>query len=634
MSVRTPPQIKRDMLQWAKDHLYTRASDEWEYEAVEADPLVHLLVGACASEAKLVYDDIQETEDRLLQRLLRYLLPEAFHLPQTTVAVAKAEVKILPPKQGEKGTRPVKLGEMSDTQKLIHKNGDKELTFTPLFDTTFLNGSIRFIGTDTNVYECKQTPQYFVRNEQEQVSRLLIGIETTHKVETLNNLAFYVDWTGNDLEKRVFLQALMQSKWSWNTETLNHRNGFLAADEAALNDHFDTEKQLLRRVNAIYQRHFHVVNSQVDTPKVEVSVADVLKAWLHTNRALSNEADSSTAKWTGVDGHFVWLSIHLPYTVKLTDVERHLNIALNHFLVINRCPIVKDDGETYFNRSMGLEVFPIAPKNGLFLSIREVQNLLTNEKVLPTALSELLAQKNRTTYSLRYGGVGRGDALNTWERLTYMYSLFRQEHRHRELADRLGDKLSLEELSEVLGERIDKAAFRDANNQSSEPPIYVFVRAAQNVSQLRLKVQYWVTDGESANGLPVGTQLIADAPSAGLDPLSIKLVTPTQGGKNRLSVVEQTRALQDTLLRRGRIVSAQDVKSLCARMMEDRLKGVSLRPFFETDLNTEGGVRRAMEVLLTVKTPEDPLTQQIAQDIELTLQENSVGTIPYRVRLV
>ena len=92
--------------------------------------------------------------------------------------------------------------------------------------------------------------------------------------------------------------------------------------------------------------------------------------------------------------------------------------------------------------------------------------------------------------------------------------------------------------------------------------------------------------------------------------------------------------MQDTLLRRGRIVSAQDVKSLCARMMEDRLKRVALRPFFETDLNTDGGVRRAMEVILEVKTPEDPLTQQIAQDIELTLQENSVGTIPYRVRLV
>ena len=97
MSQRTPPHIKRDMLHWAKDHLYTRASDEWAYEAIEADPLVHLLVGACASEAQLVYDNIQETEDRLLQRLLRYLLPEAFHLPQPTVAVAKAEVKTLPP---------------------------------------------------------------------------------------------------------------------------------------------------------------------------------------------------------------------------------------------------------------------------------------------------------------------------------------------------------------------------------------------------------------------------------------------------------------------------------------------------------------------------------------------------------
>jgi hypothetical protein len=621
------------MLQWAKDHLYTRASDEWEYEALEADPLVHLLVGACASEAQLVYDNIQETEDRLLQRLLRYLLPESFHLPLPTVAVAKAEVKTLAPKADEKMARPVKLGELSDTQRLIHKDGDKSLTFTPLFETTFLNGKVRFVGTDTNIYELNQTAQHHIKNEKESVSRILLGIETTHKITNLKDLAIYIDYKGNDLEKRIFLQALAQSKWTWNTEILQHRTGFLAADEAAINDHFDTEKQLLKRIDAIYQRHFHLLNSQTDTPQIDVPVADLLKAWLHTNRALSPEADSSTAQYTSVTGHFVWLTIQLPYTVKLTDLERHLTVALNHFLVANRSLVVKDDGDTYFNRSLGLEVFPIIPQSGLFLGIREIQNLITSEKINPSSLSELLLLKNKTTYSIRYGGVGRGDSLNTWERLSYMYNLFRKEHRHSELAESLGDKMSLEELHEVLGERIDKSAFRDANSQSTEPPIYVFVRPAPNVSQLRIKAQYWVTDGDGANGLPINTQLVADPPSAGLDPVSIKLVTSTQGGKNRLSVVEQTRALQDTLLRRGRIVSAQDVKSLCALMMEDRLKRISLHPFFETDLNSDGGVRRAMEVSLFVKDSDDPLTQQIAQDIELTLQENSVGTIPYRVRL-
>ena len=125
------------MLEWAKDNLYIRTSDEWSYDTIDADPLVHLLIGACASEAKEVYENIQESDDRLLQRLLHYLLPESFHLPFPAVALAKAKART-----------PVCT--IPNTQSLVFADEEKKLTFTPLFDTKLINANIRFIGTDNN----------------------------------------------------------------------------------------------------------------------------------------------------------------------------------------------------------------------------------------------------------------------------------------------------------------------------------------------------------------------------------------------------------------------------------------------------------------------------------------------------
>ena len=188
---RTPQTIKRDMLEWAKHNLYVRSSDEWSYETMDADPLVHLLIGACASEAKEVYEVIQESDDRLLQRLLRYLLPETFHLPLPAVAIAKAQAR-------------TSTCSIANTHSLVFRDSEKTLNFTPLFDTKLLNGTIRYIGTDEQIIEYgqKTPPQYLVKNDTQTVSRLLIGIETAEKVASLDNVAFYIDWKGNDLEKR------------------------------------------------------------------------------------------------------------------------------------------------------------------------------------------------------------------------------------------------------------------------------------------------------------------------------------------------------------------------------------------------------------------------------------------------
>jgi hypothetical protein len=431
--------------------------------------------------------------------------------------------------------------------------------------------------------------------------------------------------------------ALSKSQWSWNEQILERQNGFINAKNVEWQDHFDPEKRLQQRLNAQYQQQFHVITDATTPPSVEVAPADILRAWLNKSPYSEEDSKSTTAKWTGVKGNFIWLRVQLPYGVKLTDVERHLTFALNHFIVVNRRLVEKDDKDTYFSRSLGMEALSIQPDKGFFQSIKSVVNQLTNKEVQSVPLTQLIRETKQTAYSFRLGGVGRSDSYNTWQRLSYMLSIFRQEHRQRDVAERLGDKMSLDELHEIIGRKVSKHEAEAADKLEKQPtPIYFFIQPGENSKQLRIKISYWLTDGERANNmLRVDTALASEPLVTGLDPLSIRLVTAIRGGKNGYSATEQVQALQDSLLRRGRIVSAHDVKSLCHLKLGDVLKSVDLRSYFETDMNADGGgVRRAIEVNLAVIDPQDAYTKQLGQEIELALQENSVGTMPYRVSIV
>lgn len=243
--------------------------------------------------------------------------------------------------------------------------------------------------------------------------------------------------------------------------------------------------------------------------------------------------------------------------------------ALNHFPVINRKVVQKTDEDTYFSRSLGWETFAIRPDKGLFCGIQTIKNRENETDIAPMNFSQLLRLKSdQPAYSIRYGGGGRSDAYNAWERMSYMLSVFRQEQRDREMVEKLGTRLSLEELHEAIGQRISKDGHAAAE-QSPSNAVYVFVKpGAQH--QLDVEVHYWVSDGEAANDLQPDTALVGSPPIAGLDPTKTKLVTATKGGKNGLSPSEQTQALQDALVRRGRVVTANDVKSLCGRILCNR----------------------------------------------------------------
>ena len=635
---RTTLRIQKDMLKWAMDNLYTRASDEWTYEAMEADPLVHLLVGACASEAQLVYNDLQETDDRILQRVLRYLLPEAFHLPTPAAAIATTFIK-----------PNMKFGTatLSEKQTLAFNDTDKSLYFSPLFETKLLNGSVRFLCTDEQVIDKTDAPKYHIKNTSERISKFLIGIETNEKLAALEGIAFYVDFKGQDLEKRQFLTALSKSEWLSEGQILNRQNGFLEPDMEKWQERFEPELQMRNSLDAQFRLQFQYIKGLKSTdskrlPSAPLAPMLVLKNWLLENPTCSAEtAEAIASKRAGVKSNIIWLRINLPYTIALTDVERHLNFDLNRFIVVNRRLVELEHYRNYStdNKARQLEVVEIAPKQGLFQYIKSVYNKDNQQFLQSVAWSKLLEMKQPMTYTFRLGGVGRADSYNTWQRFSYMLSVFRKEHLQDEVKmrlekretyeDRLGDKVSLEELYEIVGKRVSKV---DAEKEKlGILPAYIFAKPTEK-HILNLKIEYWTTDGAAANGLRPDSKLVPEPASQELMPFNIQLLTSPAGGKNAHSIAEQVQVAQDTLFRRDRIVSQEDIKSLCRRKMGSILKNIVLEKMFETDPDPKnGGIRRAIKVILKVEKPNDAYIQQLGQEIEWELTEKGVGTMPYRV---
>ncbi|MBK8492211.1 MAG: type VI secretion system baseplate subunit TssF [Saprospirales bacterium] len=606
---RTSQQIKRDMLEWAKHHLDIRASDEYGYDVIDADPLIHLLIGACAAEAKSVYDAIRETDDRLHQRLLRYLLPEAFQYPRPAFGILKVQPTS-------------SFCHLTTNQEFKFRTEEKVFSFCPLFDTTLVGGQIRFLGLDPRVIEYRPGSPYFSGTGTETVSRILIGMETKEPIDTLENVAFYVDWRGTVTERQALLLALSNSHWTCNGKVLSRRTG-LVNGTALLSDQFSAENRLVRQVGAQFRLNFQVITDPALAPSTGENVQEVLTNWL---------GKPSAGDWTSTKGAFTWIRIDLPYALQLSDVERNLVIDLNHFPVANRRMIRKADQGTYFSKSLGFEAVALQSTSGYFCGIQSVLNQETGEEIPSKEFSRLVQEEDdKPGYSLRYGGTGRYDDLNAWERLSYLLSLFRQEHKDREVIEELGVKLTLEELHEALGKRMLKGQSKKAEN-GRFPPVYIFFRL--NPSQkLDAEVRYWVTDGEAANQIPEGSLCYAEPPIPGIDPASPKLATSTIGGKTHISETEQTQILQDLLFRRERIVTTHDIKSLCRKLMGEHLREVGIHSLFEADMNNQGGIRRAIKVELKVDEAEDVHLHQVGQEIETILQENSTGTVPYRVVL-
>jgi hypothetical protein len=258
-----------------------------------------------------------------------------------------------------------------------------------------------------------------------------------------------------------------------------------------------------------------------------------------------------------------------------------------------------------------------------FLSVREVRN--SQDYVYSTMAAVESQTITAGSYTLRQQGEGRFNSFEAQEMLSHLMGLLRDESAS---FSALGEDFltsSIRDLDQTIARLEQKMG--ETVGQSASP--YLLVKPIENGDTVF--VEYWTTQAAMANRLPVGTRLAVYS-GAILDKNEGVLLTSTTGGKERPGDIDKVHAYKRALLTRNRVVTNEDVKALCFDELGEHLKAVQVNRRLLKSTAPGQGFVRFVEVILTPQgITADYEWRTRCEQLRTTLEEHSVGTLPYRV---
>ncbi|MBL7728045.1 MAG: type VI secretion system baseplate subunit TssF, partial [Dinghuibacter sp.] len=212
-----------------KDRLLKTASALWGYKETQAenyfDPLVGILLGACATELKKIAHDIEDTRTRVLERLVQLLNPEVLSgaLPAHAVACASpadkqatlhSEIQFYTTKKTSGGDEP---------------NSSKTIFFTPTGPFTICRTHITAMATTKKVYAVKETlKKETLLHAREQAAHpyqhsIWLGLE---QAASLPAEALFFFELRNEARRPQFYHALPETQWQGMETRASAKKGF------------------------------------------------------------------------------------------------------------------------------------------------------------------------------------------------------------------------------------------------------------------------------------------------------------------------------------------------------------------------------------------------------------------------
>ena len=113
-----------------------------------------------------------------------------------------------------------------------------------------------------------------------------------------------------------------------------------------------------------------------------------------------------------------------------------------------------------------------------------------------------------------------------------------------------------------------------------------------------LFIEYWSTNGETANNIRSGTKLELYSGSD-LQKESLLLMINTHGGSGRLSNDETLDAYRYSLLTRDRIITVEDIKSFFRFELSNRIKNVEVERGVKLSNNPSEGLIKCVNIIIT-----------------------------------
>ncbi|MCJ7448172.1 MAG: type VI secretion system baseplate subunit TssF [Bacteroidales bacterium] len=600
-----------------KSRMIRNAARIWGFQEPQAessfDPIVSLLLGACAFELEKISSEINNTESRIIERLVNILTPQPITSPHPAYGIAFA-------RPSRKGARAFPEYQFYVDIKVSDQNEkkveEKQIFFSPTGTFNLTDGRVRYLAAHKRIYEMVDDQYKDIVAEMFKTplspSSLYIGLEMN---ERLTDITLFFDVISDHL-KQSFLNDLEACHWKIGGAYVDAKKGIR---DQGQQDH--DVYQLINRELDLSSKISCYVNSYFSRQFVNIKLKDTEEFSETESKKIPDAFVRSVEKkeLANIDKNIIW--IELQFNTSLSEeLLENLTCSLNCFPVINR----RQNEFTGSTRDI-INIIPLHTED-VFFDLKRV----TNSNGEAYKISHFKGQDDLSKGSalLRQEGVGRFDARSAMEYLEYLLELMKEESAAFNVIGSDMISSNLRELNQVIA-RLEKK-IEDVKLEKGDTA-YLMLKPQDGDRQVF--VEYWSINCTLANNIRAGSVLNLYR-ADDLDYNASKLMTTTTGGKDKPSTEARINTYRRSLQSGNRVVTREDIKALCFEHFSESVSQVNIEKGIDKGTSQSEGLIRTIDIYLQLKKGlEISLTEQNAlrQKLLILLEERSSNIFPFRI---
>ena len=587
------------------------------------DPLVRLLIEACAVELFRVSNEIVTVQERMLDKLARLLTPEV----QTGAS----------PAHGVLHARPVEPEAFvyPEMQFFYHKkiasktggapDSNLDVFFSPVAKQKLVDGDVRCIAAGRNLYsvsgqQYKEVLSVTSPGKEFAPNTLWLGIEISNPQASLAGVSFFFDLK-NHPDRQHILPLAQYAKWYVGNKAVAMAPGLAAEKDSAFGvgafagfDEFDINRNIEHGVLHFYRQQYVTWLAKDTNFKLELYPQGF-------------EQLVPAGSLRQLQKPLLWVQVQMlpEFSEQVLD---DLTVSINSFPVANRRL-----NEVRYRMQNNFNIVPL-PTTDQFLSVHRVQgtskateeeNKYSSSPFVPRDAS------GNGTYTLQAGDVERFDSRNAVEYMNYLVELLRDESRAFAAMGQDFVATIIKELNQNISQIEQKV--KQNIVQLNQMPTYLLVNPRSDGETIF--AEYWTTNGDAANQIRSGVKLELYQ-GGDLQRESIALMTTTAGGKNKLKKTELLSAYKNTLITRGRVVTLEDVKSFCILNIGTRVKNIEVKKGVAVSKKPNEGLINTINIEISPLPAykDSGEWQAVAQELTAGLEQQSLAWTNYRVNVL
>ena len=600
-----------------KNRMLKRASKMWGYSELESenafDPVLELLLSACASELEKLRFEQENSRARITERLLEVIFPDEV----TGITPSQTLLQLTPIENNVQISRYSHFKAVKRIQNLYDPTQVKtmDIFFSPTLEMKLTTAQVKYLVFGNKIL---QQESFFYQEEVDQSDRNIpsgefwVGLHAP-EVEKLEDLCFYID-INNKEQKEFFNYYLQQVKVFCGEKEYELVEGYNVPInsieyEDIISKNYTNVDAIYNEVNQFYQGNFFTLKGNIYPEREKSEYITSFIEENFSNHRIATEKD------------IVWLRFKF-YEVITPKILENIRIALNCIPVVNMYNTKKT------KRIKGqLTIYPIIGDN-TFLDIDYISDDDGKRYEVKNYQKD---SEDNISFVLRRGGVARFDERSALDHLQHTLRLIRDETAS---FSAIGNDFAIDAELRQIGQNL-ASIYQNIKKRSlslnTNP--FLIISSMNKELDMSFTFSYWHTAGEEGNDIKTGVSLECDKSNKTAIKSAIT-VKPSLGGKRGLSTADKILEYRNALLSRGRIVTIADVKTFAKSHFKHTIKGLEVQKGTKKEVSLKGGFKRTIDIYLNKNKEVDVNATEweyLKDSFLIKLEKASTNIYPYRI---